>query len=145
MANISKSALVNYSAEQMYNLVDDIPAYPDFLPWCGGAEEISRNEDEVRASVSIAHSGLKKSFTTRNFMQKNKMIEMTLIDGPFKHLHGYWRFDPLADDACKVSLDMEYEFSNKLISLALGPVFGQISNSLVDSFSRRAEAVYGKR
>lgn len=128
----------------MYALVDDVKSYPEFLPWCGGAQELHRDADEVRASVTIAHSGLDKSFTTRNRLQKNKMIEMMLINGPFKHLHGYWRFDALADDACKVSLDLEYEFSSKLVGLALGPVFSQISNALVDSFCRRAQVVYGK-
>lgn len=144
MATISKSALVNFNAAQMFELVDNIKAYPEFLPWCGGAQELTRNEDEVRASVNIAHSGLNKSFTTRNLMQKNKMIEMSLVDGPFKHLHGFWRFDALADDACKVSLDLEYEFSSKLIGFALGPVFAQIANTLVDSFCQRAKTVYGK-
>jgi ribosome-associated toxin RatA of RatAB toxin-antitoxin module len=143
VAIISKSALVPYSAAQMFDLVDDIKSYPQFLPWCGGAQELSRNADEVRASVHIAYSGLNKSFTTRNLMQKNKMIEMTLINGPFKHLHGFWRFDALRDDACKVRLDLEYEFSSMLIGLAAGPVFGQIANSLVDSFCKRAHALYG--
>ena len=144
MPNISKSALVPYRAGQMYDLVDKVPAYPEFLPWCGGAEEISRTEDEVKATVVISHSGLNKAFTTCNRLQKNKMIEMELIDGPFKHLHGFWRFDALSEDACKVSLDLEYEFSNMLLSLAVGPVFNQIANSMVDSFCKRAEAVYGK-
>jgi ribosome-associated toxin RatA of RatAB toxin-antitoxin module len=144
MATISKSALVPYSAAQMYELVDNVPAYPEFLPWCGGAQELSRNADVVEASVDIAHSGLKKSFTTRNLVQKHKMIEMRLINGPFKHLHGFWRFESLAEDACKVSLDLEYEFSSKLVGMALGPVFSQIANTLVDSFCQRAEAVYGK-
>lgn len=143
MTTISKSALVNYSAAQMYKLVDDITAYSEFLPWCGGSQELSRNQDEVRASVAIAYRGLNKSFTTRNLMQTNKMIEMTLIDGPFKHLHGFWRFDFLADDACKVRLDLEYEFSSRLVGLTLGPVFGKIANTLVDSFCQRADVVYG--
>ena len=144
MPTISKSALVPFSAAQMYALVDDVPAYPQFLPWCGGAQEVSRNADEVEASVDIAHSGLKKTFTTRNLIQKNKMIEMRLINGPFKHLHGFWRFEALAEDACKVSLDLEYEFSNKLVGMALGPVFSQIANTLVDSFCQRARSLYGK-
>ena len=144
MTSINKSALVHHSAADMYRLVDDVAAYPEFLPWCGGAQEITRNNDEVKASVTIAHSGLHKAFTTRNLLQKDKMIEMHLIDGPFKHLHGFWRFESLAEDACKVSLDLDYEFSSKLIGLALGPVFNQIANTLVDSFCQRAEALYGK-
>lgn len=143
MATIAKSALVQHTADEMFTLVDSVSQYKDFLPWCGGSEELSRTEDEVKASVLIAHSGLNKKFTTLNRLQKNKIIEMSLIDGPFKHLHGYWRFEALSEEACKISLDLEYEFSNRLIGMALGPVFSQIANTLVDSFCQRAEAVYG--
>ena len=143
MATIAKSALVQHRATEMFALVDDVSSYKDFLPWCGGSEELSRNDDEVKASVMIAHSGLNKSFTTLNRLQKDKVIEMSLIDGPFKHLHGFWRFDELSVDACKISLDLEYEFSNRLIGMVVGPVFGQIANTLVDSFCQRAEVIYG--
>lgn len=143
MAVIAKSALVHHTAPEMFALVDDVSSYKDFLPWCGGSEEISRNDDEVKASVVIAHSGLNKTFTTLNRLQKDKIIEMNLIDGPFKHLHGFWRFDALSDDACKISLDLEYEFSSRLVSMVVGPVFGQIANTLVDSFCQRAEVIYG--
>ena len=144
MTTIAKSALVNHSAEEMFALVDDVAAYAEFLPWCGGSEEISRSEDEVSATVVIAHSGLNKAFTTKNRLQKPKMIEMSLVNGPFKHLHGFWRFESLGEDACKVSLDLEYEFSNRLISMVVGPVFNQIANTLVDSFCQRAEVIYGR-
>lgn len=143
MPNISKSALVPYTAAQMFDLVDRVSDYPEFLPWCGGAEELSRNEDEVNASVTISHSGINKAFTTCNRLQKNKMIEMELVNGPFKHLHGFWRFETLSDSACKVSLDLEYEFSSKLLGMAVGPVFSQIANSMVDSFCQRADKIYG--
>lgn len=143
MATIAKSALVQHSADKMFALVDNVAQYKEFLPWCGGSEELSRTDDVVKASVMIAHSGLNKKFTTLNRLQKNKIIEMNLIDGPFKHLHGFWRFEALSDEACKISLDLEYEFSNRLIGMALGPVFSQIANTLVDSFCQRAEAVYG--
>lgn len=129
---------------EMFNIVDDIDAYPQFLPWCGSASVINRSADQVQATVEISHSGIRKSFTTRNHLQKGKMIEMELIDGPFKHLHGYWRFHQLGENACKVTLDLEYEFSNKLLSLAIGPVFSQIANTLVDAFCQRADALYGK-
>ncbi len=144
MPSISKNALVPYSAARMYALVDNIAAYPEFLPWCGGSNEISRDDDEVKATIVIAHSGLQKSFTTRNRLQKNKMIEISLVDGPFQHLHGFWRFDALAEDACKVSFDLEYEFSSRLVGMALGPVFSQISNALLDAFCQRARSEYGQ-
>jgi len=145
MPSIDKSALVHYSAADMFALVDDVPAYKEFLPWCGGSEELSRIGDEVKASVTIAISGLNKAFTTLNRLQQNKMIEIALIDGPFKHLHGFWRFDALAEDACKISFSLEYEFSNRLLGMAVGPVFSQIANSMLDSFCQRAEDIYGNR
>ena len=144
MTTISKSALVAYTAKQMYSLVDDISSYPEFLPWCHSASVVSRDEDEVHASLYISHSGMSKSFTTCNRLQANKMIEIRLVEGPFRHLEGFWRFDALGDDASKVCLDLEFDFSNKLLSMAFGPLFSQIANSLVDSFTKRAVQVYGK-
>ena len=144
MPNIHKSALVPYSAAQMFALVNDIDAYHQFLPWCRSSQVLSRDEDELRATIEIAHGSLRKSFTTRNRIQKDKMMEMRLEEGPFRHLEGFWRFDTLGEQACKVSLDLDFEFSSKLVGLAMGPVFSQIANSLVDAFSKRAVQVYGK-
>lgn len=143
MPVIKKSALVTYKSSDMYAIVDDIESYPQFLPWCGSAVVKQRSADEVHASIEISHKGLHKSFSTRNRLQKDKMIEMNLINGPFQHLHGFWQFLSLDDNSCKVSLDLEYEFSNKLIAMAIGPVFGQIANTLVDAFCKRAEQLYG--
>ncbi|WP_455206075.1 type II toxin-antitoxin system RatA family toxin [Kaarinaea lacus] len=145
MPIVSKNALVEYSAQEMFEIVDDVDKYVEFLPWCGASGVLSRNDDEVKATVEIAHSGIHKAFTTLNRVQKGKMIEVQLIDGPFKHLHGYWKFEPLGDQGCKVSLDLEYEFSSKLLGLAIGPVFNQIANTFVDSFCKRAEVLYGRR
>lgn len=144
MPTINKSALVPYSAATMFDLVNDIAKYQDFLPWCGASEVLSESEDEVRASIEIAHGSLHKTFTTCNRLQRGKMIEMRLEKGPFKHLEGFWRFDELDADACKVRLDLDFEFSNRLIGMALGPIFSQIANNLVDAFVKRAEQVYGK-
>jgi len=143
LTTISKSALVPYTAEQMYALVDDISAYSQFLPWCRTSRELSRSDDEVRASIEISHSGLHKSFTTVNRLQYGKMIEMRLVEGPFKHLEGYWRFDGLGGEGCRVSLDMEFEFSNRLLGITVGPLFTQIANSLVDAFIKRAKEIHG--
>ena len=145
MAHISRNAFVPYSPEQMYQLVDGIALYPQFLPWCKSAVEHARDLDQVKASIEIAKGAMNKSFTTLNRLQKNKTIEMRLIDGPFKHLHGFWRFDELKPGTCKVSLDLDFEFSNKILSLAIGPIFNQVANTLVDSFVERAKKVYGKR
>ncbi|HCK80183.1 MAG TPA: type II toxin-antitoxin system RatA family toxin [Candidatus Competibacter sp.] len=145
MATVNKSALVLYSAAEMYGLVENIEAYPQFLPWCRSAHILSRGADEVRATIEMAKSGVHKSFTTCNRMQPNKMIDIRLLEGPFKRLQGYWRFEPLRADASKVSLDMEFEFANTLLRVAVEPVFKQIANSLVDAFCKRAVDLYGQR
>ncbi len=143
MSQVNKSALVPYSAEQMFKLVADVSSYQQFLPWCGASEEISRENNVVVGSVTISKGSIKKSFTTRNIFIENEQIEMTLVDGPFKTLHGFWIFKELKPGACKVSLDLDYEFSNKLLSLAIGPIFNQVANTMVDSFVERAVSVYG--
>lgn len=143
MTTISKSALVTYSPEQMFKLIDDIEAYSGFLPWCGKATEISRDEKNVEASILISHSGLNKEFTTQNKNTAFEKIEMHLVNGPFKKLDGVWLFEPLGETACKISLNLEFEFSSKIISITLGPVFSKIANSLVDAFIKRADTVYG--
>lgn len=145
MPAIHRSALVPYSSAEMYSLVNDIDSYPQFLPWCKSARVLSRDDDQVRASLELARGGFEKAFTTCNRLQKNKMIEMRLVEGPFRHLEGFWRFEPLGEQACKVSLDMDFEFANKLVGLALGSLFNQIANTLVDSFCKRAIDVYGHR
>lgn len=134
-----------YRAAEMFRLVNDIESYPQFLPWCRTTRVLSRDEDEVRASIEIARGPVEKWFTTRNRLQQDKMIEIRLLDGPFRRLEGYWHFQDLGEDACKVTLNLEFEFSNPILRLAIGPVFSQIANSLVDSFCRRATDVYGRR
>jgi ribosome-associated toxin RatA of RatAB toxin-antitoxin module len=143
MPSVNKSALVEYKPQDMFNIVNDVEKYPEFLPWCGSSQVLSRTGDEVKASVEISHSGIKKTFVTLNRIQTDKFIEMQLVEGPFKHLHGFWRFAPLGDKGCKVTLDLEYEFSSKLLGMAIGPVFSQIANTLVDAFCKRAETIYG--
>ncbi len=146
MTLISRNALVPYTVEEMYKLVDDIESYAEFLPWCRSTEVVSRNSEEVQASIEIARGALHKSFTTLNRLQKNKIIEMRLVKGPFKHLEGFWRFDPLKNSsASKISLDLDFEFESKLVALAVGPVFNQIANTMVDAFCKRAVEVYGER
>jgi len=143
MPNVNRTALVEYSAAQMFQLVDDIAAYPEFLPWCGGAQEYNRDANQVEASVTIQKGSINKSFTTRNRLTKPELIELTLIDGPFKKLLGQWRFDAISDTACKITFNMDFEFSNRLVGMAVGPIFNQVANTFVDSFVKRAKTVYG--
>lgn len=143
MASVKRQALVPHSAEQMFGLVNDIEAYPHFLPWCRSTQVQFRDEDEVRATIEISKGPLQKSFTTLNRLQRNKMMEIRLVEGPFRRLDGYWRFDALRQDACKVTLDLDFEFAGAITSRLIGPVFHQIANNLVDAFCRRASDVYG--
>ncbi|HEX5513340.1 MAG TPA: type II toxin-antitoxin system RatA family toxin [Gammaproteobacteria bacterium] len=143
MASVSRSALVPYSAEQMFELVTDVNSYREFLPWCGDSRVLKQEGDVVEASILVSKAGIERAFTTRNRMQPGKMVEIRLVEGPFRHLDGYWRFYPLREDACKVTLDLDFEFSSKVITLAFGKVFTQIANTLVDAFVKRAKEVHG--
>jgi len=144
MAVVSKTALVPYSAQAMYDLVADVEAYPRFLPWCGSATLHETEGHEWKASIEIARGRVRKSFTTRNRMVPGETIEMHLLEGPFRRLEGGWRFQPLGDAGCKVCLDLEFEFSNLVMEKLIGPVFNEIANTLVDAFCKRAVQVYGK-
>ncbi len=142
MAVVEKSVLVPYSAEQMFALVDDVAAYPQFLPWCGGASVSPQEGDTIHATVHINYHHIKHSFTTENVRAFPRRIDMTLKDGPFRHLDGSWHFIPLSDSACKIELQLHYEFSGKLLEKAFGPIFHYIANNFVDAFIHRAEKVY---
>lgn len=145
MTTIHRSAIVPYNARQMFELVADIPSYPKFLPWCGGARIVSARDDEVIAAIDIAYSGVHKTFSTRNLLQRDKMMEIRLLEGPFSYLQGFWQFKSLDEQSSKISLDLEFEVANKIVSLALTPVFSGIANQLVDRFHRRAVDLYGKK
>ena len=134
VTTIHKSALVPYSSGQMFALVDDIDSYAQFLPWCRSSRVLARESDEVRAAVEIAHSGLHKSFTTLNRLQRDKMIEMRLVEGPFRRLEGYWRFDLPGDKGCKVSLGLDFGFFRPFVGLAMGAGFSPIAQKVWGRF-----------
>ncbi len=144
MANIKKNALVSFSPQQMFCLVDDVNAYQEFLPWCSDSKELERGVAGVKAAVELSKGSVKKSFTTYNILTEYDSIEMQLVDGPFKHLHGFWYFKPLqGGKSCRIELDLSFEFSSRLVSLAIGPVFTTVANNLVDAFIGRAKTLYG--
>ena len=146
MSQINRSALVHYSPAEMYQLVNNVADYAAFLPWCRSSEVKSETENEMIASVEIAKGVLNKTFTTKNQLQPGKRIDLRLVDGPFKKLSGYWQFDALkTENACKVILELEFEFDNAMMSIAAKPIFTQIASSLVDSFCKRAVEIYGER
>ncbi|ATC98266.1 hypothetical protein PSPO_a1143 [Pseudoalteromonas spongiae UST010723-006] len=142
MPQISRSALVMFSAQQMYDLVNDVSKYPEFLPNCSGAKVHNQNELCMSASVEISKAGMRKWFSTENTLKAGQAIDMRLIDGPFKTLAGGWKFTALDDHACKVSLELNFEFTNKLVELAFGKVFNEVANNMVKAFTQRAKQVY---
>ncbi len=144
MNTLKRSALVAYSARQMFELVNNIEDYPRFLPWCQKAELISRSETEVVASLEIAWKGIKKTFTTRNVLQPYSRIDITLVNGPMQHMEGIWQFVPLEEHACKVLLDLEFNMLGGFIDRMLQPVLQHIANTLVDAFCKRAVVLYGE-
>ena len=145
MIIVKRSRTVTYSCEQMYGLVNEVERYAEFLPYCTETKVHHRDDDEVQATLVIGAAGMSKSFTTRNRLQVNKMIEISLIDGPFSHLEGFWRFDETQNGGCQISFDLEFEFAGKLMAVFLGPVFDQVTDKMVDAFCDRAEVIYGTR
>ena len=142
MKQVSRSALVSFSAEQMFNLVNDVASYPEFLPGCSGSRVIESSTGAMVASVDVAKAGISKTFTTSNELKDGESIIMNLVDGPFNSLKGAWSFTPLDDKAFKVELKLEFEFSSNMIELAFGKVFNELTSNMVNAFSSRAKQVY---
>lgn len=144
MNTLKRSALVPYTARQMFELVNNIEDYPRFLQWCSKSTILSRTDQEVVAELDITWKGMSKSFSTRNVLHPYSSMEMSLVSGPMKHMKGKWDFIEVDEKACKVMLDMEFEFAGNFIDLLFQPVFQSIANSLVDAFCKRAVELYGK-
>jgi ribosome-associated toxin RatA of RatAB toxin-antitoxin module len=142
MTRIQKSALVRFPAHLMFEIVDDVESYPQFLPWCKASRILRRSGDVVDAELDISRGGFNKSFATRNTILAPQEIRITLLNGPFHHLEGTWTFTPLRQDASKIALDLEFEMAGKLASLAFGAIFGQICDTMVGAFHDRAKALY---
>jgi ribosome-associated toxin RatA of RatAB toxin-antitoxin module len=142
MSTVSRSAIVNHSAREMYALVSQVESYPSFLPWCDRVSVAERAPGRTVATLRINFRGLKEEFTTENRDRPGESIDMKLVSGPFRSLEGGWRFTPLSETACKVELDLRYEFASRLLEKVVGAVFDEIASSLVDAFARRADAQY---
>ena len=142
MYSVNRSALVLHSAAEMFALVNDIDAYAEFLPWCGGSKVLEAGETEIVATLMIVFKGIRKTFTTRNRLYPHRQITLTLVDGPFSDLSGAWRFTELRAGASKIELNLEFGFANKLTEKIVGPVFHVIADSMVDSFCQRADQIY---
>lgn len=142
MPQVRRSALVPFSAEQMYDLVNDVMSYPEFLPGCAAAQVVESTVDTMVATVEVSKAGISKTFTTCNQMVAGDQILMELVDGPFKSLKGGWYFTALDEAACKVELKLDFEFSSKLVEVAFGRVFNELTNNMVTAFTKRAKQVY---
>ena len=138
MHNIHKSAIVIHPAEKMFQLVDSVENYPQFLPWCGSTQIIERNNDKTIASIEINYKGIRQTFTTENTKRQNQEMIIKLIDGPFKSLSGQWIFKNLDKDSCQIELKLEYEFSNVILEKLISPVFNLIANTFIDEFIKEA-------
>ena len=138
-------ALARALSLRMYALVNDVEAYPQFLPWCSGAAITQREGSRTVATLQINYRGIREQFTTENETEPGRSIEMRFVAGPFRHLRGHWQFTPLDQDACKVEFRLEYEISNRLLKHLMESVFHQIANTFVDLFVQRAEQLYPAR
>lgn len=144
MPTVNRSALVRHTPQRMFELVNDFEHYPEFLPGCRRARLLERDDVHLVGEMTLGRAGVEHTITTRNELYTPEMIEISLVKGPFKHLKGRWRFIPVDDTTCRVSLEMEFEFANRLLSMAFGKLFQQIAGQLVDSFTRRADDLYGR-
>lgn len=146
MKTVTRSVLIWYSAEEMFQLVTDVAQYPQFLPWCDHASVLEQDAHGMKAEVGISFAGVRQTFTTRNAHVDGREVAMQLVDGPFSNLDGRWSFTPVGGDgqrACRVGLDLNYGFKSGTLAAVVGPVFDRIAGSLVDAFVKRAEQVYG--
>ncbi|WP_186407663.1 type II toxin-antitoxin system RatA family toxin [Candidatus Accumulibacter aalborgensis] len=143
MAMVKKSVLIARSSQQMFDLVDRVEDYPQFLPWCSQTRCEFRDDRKTVATLHISYRSVKSHFTTENNKESPLWMKITLVDGPFRRLDGLWRFKSLAEHACKIEFQLSYEFSSKVFEKVIGPVFGQIANSFVDAFVKRADEVHG--
>lgn len=143
MIQIRRSALVRYSPGQMFDLVNDIEAYPRRFSWCAAAQILERDDTTLTAQLEVRVAGMTQRFTTRNTLLRPERIDMALVDGPFRALSGGWQFTPLGDVGCKIALGMDFEYSGALIGSALRLGFQGLADRMVDEFVRVAARVYG--
>lgn len=144
MREVTRSALVPYTAEQMFALVEDIERYPEFVPWISSAQKLESTGDQVTGRLEMHRAGVRETFTTRNWLKRPTEMLMTLVDGPFKTFEGRWSFTSLGDKGVKVGLTIRFEFANAMLGMLLSRAFEKNCGEMVDAFVARARAVYGK-
>jgi ribosome-associated toxin RatA of RatAB toxin-antitoxin module len=141
--SINRTALLSYSAKQIFDIVNDITSYPDYMNNCVGSEIIEQDKSFMIARLDLKKGFLQHSFTTHNALFEPEKISMTLEEGPFSKFRGEWVFKEIDKNSCKVSLDLEFEFNSFSIGLASNQLFASVANNLVDALSARAKEVYG--
>lgn len=143
MPSLQRSALVPHSAQNMFDLVNDVDSYPEFLPWCSDAATLENGVDFKVARVKMRKGPLNQQFTTRNMLTEGETIKMSLVDGPFKKLEGRWRFVDIGEQGCRVSFEVDFHFAGLLLQRTLSPVFNEICSRMVDAFVKRAAQKFG--
>ncbi|MGB0458938.1 MAG: type II toxin-antitoxin system RatA family toxin [Porticoccaceae bacterium] len=145
MATVNRSALLPYSAHDMYCLVNDVASYPQFMDGCSSVDIIEHTDELMRATLYLKKAGMEVSFTTCNQLVADTSIEMCLQDGPFETFNGLWQFKALSDSACKLTLDLEFEFKSRTLAKLATGMFSGVSNNLVDSLCKRADDIYKRQ
>ncbi len=143
MRDVRRSALLPYTPAQVYGLVADVERYPDFLPWCTSARILAREGDEVTVTLGLSSGFARANFTTRNRLEPDRSMTMSLVDGPFEHLEGRWDFTAIGGSGTRANLHVAFATHGVIGAVALGPAFEGICNHLVDAFARRARQVFG--
>lgn len=143
MHKIERSALVRHSAIDMFHLVNDVASYPAFLKWCKSSKVLSETAESMTAELEVAWKVLHKIFSTKNQLKAGESIKLELLDGPFESMYGEWHFKHLRDDACKITMEIDFEFKSSVSNFVFSTIFGQICGSLMDSFIKRADEIYG--
>jgi len=142
VAEIERSALMPYPARVMYDIVNDVEHYAEFLPWCGATRIEQQDEHSMVAAVLMQAAGLNHWFKTANSMEPGERIDISLLEGPFSKLDGSWRFTPINSDGCKIELVLSFEIKHNLASAIIAPAFSRIANTLVESFCSRARDLH---
>ena len=139
MTSIHRHALVRHSAARMFRLVNEVGDYPRRFSWCEDSEVIERSDEHMVARMDLRMGGLRASLTTRNTLIEPTRITLQLVDGPFRELKGHWGFHSLAEDACKVSLNLDFEAGGLIVGTALAIGFQSLADRMVDDFCREAD------
>jgi ribosome-associated toxin RatA of RatAB toxin-antitoxin module len=142
--NVSRTVIVNHSAQTMFELVSDIDHYSHYLPWCTKSEIKNQYDNIVIGTIFIEYFKIKTSFVTKNINTPHDSIQMFLLEGPFEHLNGLWQFIPLGDKGCKIIFNLDYKFSNQVLEMLLSPVFNYICKTIVDCFIKQADIQHAR-